>query len=146
MNLSCDHSALQYKVLGKVKGNTNRLQCHTCWLEFSITALQWHFTIKCCMRKHLRLQKGRIRLRVGIWTISQCYKSLLACLLYQGPVSTRREQEWHLSRSSLLWLLYFSVPHLGLDTTVPEGTRGCWEKWQLSRLSAQMLPFMTAAR
>ena len=40
-------------------------------------------------------------------------------------VASVREQEWQFSRSSLLQLLYSSVPHLGLDTTAPEGTRGC---------------------
>ena len=109
-------------------------------------------TSKASMRKHLWLQKKRSDLRAAIWTNSWSYKSFLARTVATVStttlicVSTRREQEWQFSRSSLLWLLYSSVPHLGLDTTVPEGTRGCWEKWQLSRFSAQMLPFMTAAR
>ena len=40
-------------------------------------------------------------------------------------VASVGEQEWQSSRSSLLWLLYSSVLHLGLETTVPKNIKSC---------------------
>ena len=115
----------------------------------------WHCYVLCHHSAHWKTSlaiKGKIRLKSCHLDYQQklqqpfslkCPNLSTATVV---SVSTRREQEWQFSRSSLLWLLYSSVPHLELDTTVPEGTRGCWEKLQWSRLTAHMLPFMTAVR